>query len=222
MVSLASKVKQFIKRRHRLEAEDRFALQMLREHRCQTVLDVGCGVGRFLKQLPMSSYGIDWNADNLLQISPDTTRLQGDALRLPFADCSFDGVHCSHLIEHFASLDAYRHLLELGRVIRVGGILIIRTPVLWKGFYNDLTHVRPYNPEVFLRYMCQKGGQKTLKSPNFRFEFVELKWRYLPIVYVSRPTGWRWLLKAIADWVCRFHIHSLRRDAYTLVLRRVE
>ena len=221
-MSVMTDLKSYAMRRHRLEIEDQFALRVLNDHSCQQVLDVGCGVGRFLQQLSISSaYGLDWNIENLRLISPDQARIRGNALTLPFSDSSFEGVHCSHLIEHFAPSDAYRLMHELGRVTKINGILIVRTPVLWNGFYNDLTHVRPYNPEVLVRYMCQEGGQKTRRSFDFHFKFVGLKWRYLPIIYVGKPQGWRFLLKAVSDWICRFHIHSWRRDAYILVLKRV-
>jgi SAM-dependent methyltransferase len=221
MNDLIEELKQFPRRRHRLEVEDQYVVRTLSEYGCGRVLDVGCGTGRLINQLPMPACGIDWNMSNLAQVGRGGVVLQGNALALPFADRNFDGVHCSHLIEHFCPSDAYQALSELGRVTQIDGLLVIRTPVLWRGFYDDLTHIRPYNPKVFLRYLCQEGGQRTFRAHSFQFELVKLRYRYLPLIYFDRPVGWRVMAKALADWICRFHLHSLKCDAYTLVLRRL-
>lgn len=57
------------------------------------------------------------------------TLLAGDALRLPFADASFDAVICSEVLEH---LPDYRGALgEIQRVLRPGGRLAVSVPRPW-------------------------------------------------------------------------------------------
>ena len=42
----------------------------------------------------------------------------------------------------------------MDRCLKNNGYIIISTPLLWYGFYDDLSHVKPYNPEVLLKYFC--------------------------------------------------------------------
>ena len=48
-------------------------------------------------------------------------------MRLPFADASLDGVISSEIIEHIPD-EGGRHIDELLRVLRPGGILVLGTP----------------------------------------------------------------------------------------------
>ena len=58
---------------------------------------------------------------------PRLTMVQGDAMKPPFPDNSFDIVTASALIEH---VDSPKDMLkEVGRVLRPGGIVLITTPV---------------------------------------------------------------------------------------------
>jgi SAM-dependent methyltransferase len=47
-----------------------------------------------------------------------------------FADCKFDAVFSSHCIEH--SIDVQRTLLELNRVLKNDGVLVIAVPIGWE------------------------------------------------------------------------------------------
>jgi ubiquinone/menaquinone biosynthesis C-methylase UbiE len=55
--------------------------------------------------------------------------LAGDALRLPFADNSFDGVICSEVLEHIPDYRAA--LREIQRVLRPGGYFFASVPRAW-------------------------------------------------------------------------------------------
>lgn len=66
------------------------------------VLDLGCGVGRFLRLSDGRAIGIDTNQASLREARKNCPRLVcGDLRRLPFADSAFDGINCHHVIEHF-------------------------------------------------------------------------------------------------------------------------
>ena len=54
---------------------------------------------------------------------------------LPFHDCEFDAILCFETVEHFSAPE--RLLMELGRVTRSGGTLVLTTPnVLWEPIHG--------------------------------------------------------------------------------------
>jgi SAM-dependent methyltransferase len=63
---------------------------------------------------------------------PDTplfALLAGDALRLPFADATFDAVICSEVLEHIPDYRAA--LVEIQRVLKPGGYFCASVPRAW-------------------------------------------------------------------------------------------
>lgn len=215
-------------KRHRLEVDDKRAISFFRQSSCNEILDVGCGNGRFLKlcmEHGFKALGLERNPETIHVVAEanDPPLVNGDALSLPFHEQSFSGVHCSHLIEHFPPDEAYRLLEELGRVLAIGGVLIIRTPLLWKHFYDDFTHVKPYYPNALLSYLCHRGGQHSRNSMQHRFELIRLIYRYLPLYYRQPASGQpRSLLIVFFDFLYKFGIHNpLRRDGYMCVFRKV-
>jgi SAM-dependent methyltransferase len=211
-------------KRHRRDYLDRLALTYFARFECDNILDVGCGRGRFMQFDPDCMVGVERNPETLQRISErkKLKLVRADALNLPFRNDSFQGVHCAHLIEHFFPDDAYQLLREIGRVIEREGILIIRTPIMWKHFYDDFTHIKPYNPPALLQYLCHYGGKRSRQSLDFHFEPVSLIWRYLPLIYrKEQPNTRRDSLTLLFDYLYQFGIHSRKPDGYMLVLRRV-
>lgn len=87
------------------------------------VLEVGCGTGAVLSELPEDAepHGLDLDPAALAQCrihAPRSSLVQGDALRLPYADKAFDIVYC-----HFLLLwvkDPLGALLEMKRTAGAG------------------------------------------------------------------------------------------------------
>jgi ubiquinone/menaquinone biosynthesis C-methylase UbiE len=90
------------------------------------VLDLACGVGatgaRLQSHFPgVEVVGLDLSSAQLGASRvghPHLPVLRGDATRLPFADETFDAVHCSWLLEHVR--DPLAVLREVRRVLRSG------------------------------------------------------------------------------------------------------
>lgn len=88
------------------------------------VLEVGCGTGAILSELPepIRVHGLDIDAAALAHCqihAPTATLVQGDALRLPYSDQTFDIVYC-----HFLLLwvnDPRQALIEMKRVSKTSG-----------------------------------------------------------------------------------------------------
>lgn len=91
------------------------------------VLEVGCGTGAILSELPnhISSYGLDIDAAALDQCrahAPTASLVQGDARQLPYSNQLFDIVYCHFLLLWVG--DPLQALLEMKRVAKTGAHVI--------------------------------------------------------------------------------------------------
>lgn len=105
-----------------------FALEDLHGRR---VLDVGCGMGRFLEVVAdtgAEAVGIDLSsaveaARENLRDRPNVSVLQADVFRLPFAEGSFDFIYSIGVLHH--TPDTRAAFLQLPRFLRSGGRISI-------------------------------------------------------------------------------------------------
>jgi len=126
---------------------------------CKQVLDLACGAGIFLQCLAtegIKAVGVERNeaiADYGRGMGFDI--ITADALDyLRRTDEKFDGIYCSHFIEHLP-VEAVQELLAvITNCLTPDGVLIlvfpdpesIRSQLL--GFWRDPEHVRFYHPEL--------------------------------------------------------------------------
>jgi len=89
------------------------------------VLDIGCGPGWDLIELPEGARGIglDRSAAHIFY----RPLVLGQATRLPFASATFDRVHAFDLLDQ-REVQPAAALLEMHRVLRPGGLVVIRVP----------------------------------------------------------------------------------------------
>jgi ubiquinone/menaquinone biosynthesis C-methylase UbiE len=100
------------------------------------VLDCGSGYGfvlRILRDLTNATIiGLDYELERVretraaLDDDPRLSHVQADAMRLPFADATFDYVVCSEVLEHLP--DDARAAREILRVLKPGGTCIATVP----------------------------------------------------------------------------------------------
>ena len=166
----------------------RAALALLRdavaESGVASVLDAGCGTGGTtirLRELGGPVFGLDFAAAAL---APAASRglagalAQGSVERLPFRDASFDLVTSFEVVYHAGVEDDCQTLHEFRRVLRPGGLLLLRLPAHdWlRGRHDRLVHTRH-------RYSRAEVGNK-LRDVGFRVE--HLSWAntvlFLPAV----------------------------------------
>jgi len=131
---------------------------------CNNVLDIGSGSGAFLsllKQNAIKAYGIDSNPNvvkSCLEYDLEVRRADAINHLKSLKNNSLDGISCFHVIEHLHPDDFLKFIKLCFQKLQKGKYLLLETPntqmlgVLNKGFYMDLTHVRPVHPEtaVFL------------------------------------------------------------------------
>jgi len=99
------------------------------------VLELGVGPGSAAFLLSQRGYevvGLDISSLFVKEISSHTGShlkiVLGDVLDLPFSGSSFDAVTSLYFLEHVT--DVERALLEMMRVLRKGGLLLIKSPNL--------------------------------------------------------------------------------------------
>jgi hypothetical protein len=95
---------------------------------------------------------------------------------------TYDVMLMSHVIEHFAPKDLVPFLDGYLDRLKVGGRLIIATPLLTRLFYDDFDHVRPYHPMGLLMVFGDKRAQVQYYAKNsLRLEDVWIRrghWRF--------------------------------------------
>lgn len=93
----------------------------------QRILEVGCGTGAILSELPKRPgiHGLDIDRSALLECkihAPDAVWVQGDALELPYPNQTFDIVYCHFLLLWIKT--PMQALQEMKRAARTGGYVI--------------------------------------------------------------------------------------------------
>jgi len=93
-------------------------------------LDIGCGAGtysRWLHERGLRVVGLDYSQPTLLKararIPGEIALVAGDAMRLPFADRTFDGALCFGVLQ--AVSDSAPVVREIARVLMPGALLWI-------------------------------------------------------------------------------------------------
>ncbi len=120
------------------------------------VLDAGCGGARGCsREAPWEKmYIVGVDRDPAVLENPFCNeKLVCDLSPLPFADASFDLIHCRWVIEHLE--DPLRIFREFARVLKPGGRLLALTP----NIFHYTTIVARLTPYWFHRWW-RRGGQE--------------------------------------------------------------
>ena len=153
---------------------------------CKHVLDLGCGAGQFLRLLEdagIKAIGVD--GDSLA-----ADRAEASGLRVIRADVlqflkdtkdSFDGIFCSHLIEHLPFEPLVELIEGIARNLTARGVLVMAFPnpesldMQLFHFWVDPQHVRFYHPtliQAMLRHygleveLCTFRNWRTREMPG--------------------------------------------------------
>jgi ubiquinone/menaquinone biosynthesis C-methylase UbiE len=94
----------------------------------ERILEIGCGTGHSLTELPGAPFAIDLSQKMLARsrtIAPHAHFTCGDGLHLPFATASFDGVFMSFTLELFDTAEIPLVLAECKRVLKTTGRIAV-------------------------------------------------------------------------------------------------
>lgn len=112
-----------------MEAEQAAMARLLPSLKGLTVLDAGCGTGRYARLMIASGaatvVALDSSAAMLARAKLRDGLLRGDLSALPFADASFDLVVSGLVIPDVSNLTPVVH--EWRRVLRPGGLVLYST-----------------------------------------------------------------------------------------------
>lgn len=138
------------------------------------LLDAGCGTGRNVAWLSGfgRAVGIDLSAQALVLSRRRGAQVaRASVLALPFADQSFDAVTSFDVLYHRWVPDDRAALVELRRVLKPGGLLLVRVPalgILW-GAHDEAVHSRHRYTRHELVGLLQAAGFEVRRASYANF-----------------------------------------------------
>jgi 2-polyprenyl-3-methyl-5-hydroxy-6-metoxy-1,4-benzoquinol methylase len=136
-------------------------------------LDIGCGIGRYLKVLSTDSVGIDHNKDSVAFTKKLGFKafVTADFVTSPeYREESFDSILISHVLEHMTNAEALTLVRKYVPLVKEGGRIIILCPQE-KGFASDKTHIEMQDFKA-LRTLIESCGLRQQKAYSFPFPRV--------------------------------------------------
>jgi 2-polyprenyl-3-methyl-5-hydroxy-6-metoxy-1,4-benzoquinol methylase len=92
------------------------------------VLDIGCGVGRYLVPLARNGFrvvGADLSRQALTLLDSNYSRVVADIQQLPFPDHSFDAITCYGVLQHLERAGREKAAAELFRILKHKGVTFV-------------------------------------------------------------------------------------------------
>lgn len=159
----------------------RMALSLLQRYapNGSRYLDLGCGTGAALAELPKESFGVDFSM-LALQFCAErglTGLIHGDGENIPVASETFDGIIALDVFEHIE--DHSRAYQQAFRVLAPNGVLVLSVPAyrwLWGPHDVALHHFRRYSRREVRKELLAAGFEveKLSYSVFFLFPVVML------------------------------------------------
>lgn len=149
------------------------------------VLEVGCGFGRKLRLLRSLGFSRLCGVDKNPAVAAAARDAGFEAFDAATFETQWPGQSCdllvlSHLVEHFTPEALYPFLNHWLRRLRVGGHLLLLSPMPGDDFYLDFDHVKPYLPQGFKDFFGQGDEQVGAYSPHV-LKLRDLHYRRSPL-----------------------------------------
>lgn len=190
-----------------------------------SLLDVGCGYGRFYKYAITNKfdyYGVDINEDTVkwnLDNGRNVTHSSDNKHKVR----SYDIILMSHIIEHLESKEIVTFIEEYASILNKNGFFIFLTPLMHKGFYDDYDHVKPYNPAALRQLFCKKTRQ--IQTSGIAGNYVEESFwlKKDPLWHSYSDKAWHHLISAPLDVLCGITCGLVGKvTGYIIVFRKID
>jgi SAM-dependent methyltransferase len=168
------------------------------------VLEAGCGTGYFASQVE-ARYGWQVTALDVAYegVSHATVlrRVQADIRQLPFRE-DFEAVLCLDVLVHFARGEEAAALQEFSRVLRPGGVLLLRVAALdaLRSRHSEFAHERQRFTRTRLIQAVTRAGLRVVRCTYanslllpvawFKFRLWEPLWNSPPASGLQELPGW--------------------------------
>jgi 2-polyprenyl-3-methyl-5-hydroxy-6-metoxy-1,4-benzoquinol methylase len=184
----------------------------------ESLLDAGCGDGRFLAAIarrpdcPARLAGSDISetilrtaAQTLARENATAELAQANLEHLPFADASFDRVLCVQVIEHL--LDPSLGIAELARVLKPGGILVLSTD----SSRNHISRALNFPRSALVRLFKLTGRHAQVTFPHGSFT---------PAQVLAEVAACGLVVEHLETF--RFHLDGINLAAVSRVLNAID
>jgi ubiquinone/menaquinone biosynthesis C-methylase UbiE len=137
-----------------------------------SVLECGCGTGHFARALErrygwrVTPLDLDQAGLSYGRRAGMTRLVQGDMLELPFAASAFDAVVAADSLAHFEPGRERRVFAELARVLRPGGLLVVRAAAFsWlRSRHSQWVGEKQRFTLGALRGLAREAGLRTVRA----------------------------------------------------------
>ncbi len=158
------------------------------------MLDIGTGNGEIAGHLSEFYDVVSVDVIDQRTVYDGFTFVQLDGDTLPFSDKSFDIVVSNHVIEHVS--DADRHLSEIERVLKDGGLAYLATP-------NRFWPWEAHNNVALLHYLPAATFNALLKRFGMHHEDIfPMTWWAL-----HRKAKKSFSVNIVSDRICKWPLH---------------
>lgn len=149
----------------------RFIAPMLAGRRIHEVLEAGCGTGH-MSRVFTARYGWRMTPMDFSEVGLGHARslgldrlVQADMRRLPFRSEAFDALFSLDVIAHLEPPETPAAFAEFARVLRPGGILILRSSALdlLRSRHSEFVNERQRLTARRIRAACAQAGLRVLR-----------------------------------------------------------
>jgi SAM-dependent methyltransferase len=188
------------------------------------ILDAGCGTGNNLLHLARygRAVGVDLSEEALAFCrTRGVVATRAGLLALPFPEGCFDCVTSFDVIYHRWVEDDAAAVREMARVLRPGGLLLVRVPalrILW-GAHDEAVHSRHRYRRAEVRRLLEGVGLEVVRATYANTVLLPLVAARRGLDHLTGPDGsdvgflpaplewaFRSVLRAEAFWVRRFSL----------------
>lgn len=176
------------------------------------IFDIGAATGFFLRLARDRGYSVsgvemsDYAANLARKADIDVST--GDLLSLAIPGDSFDIVTMLDVLEHMA--DPFTELMEVKRVLKPGGLLVVNSPngqSFLARFLKTKWHLVVPPEHIF--YFSPKNLSLFLKREGFKVLYSGTIGKCFTLSYIFK-TLYKWQKLKIWDWSARFFSHTSR------------